>query len=281
MGDWPGKAVVWLTNQPVVAGLIAILTVFGYINIYLYGFRLGLPPALRPFLDSYFYSTLAFDFLISLAVAFALARVLVLTIRLALSRFPFKVEPSIDLGTLVITFSLGNNVNLDRAVKTRLRLVARWVRRKKLLVTFFVAFIVFSGLFFGRHALWYVPICLLMLPVFWALISLVELRRSFATPRNTEQFSGSRLYRALISFCVLYLAFCCSLAGVATFVGRFNTKVAIDVSGKLTESSLIAVTGNGVLVGEAKMFFLGYVNPFSTSLHFLPIASIGSVGQKY
>jgi hypothetical protein len=269
MGDWPKKAVVWLTSQPIFAGLAAILTVYGYINIYLYGFRLGVPPPLRPFLDSYFYSTLA------------LARVLVLTIRLALARFPLKVEQSIDIGTLVITFSLGSSSSLDRVVKTRLRLVARWVRRKKFLVTFFVAFMVFSGLFFGRHALWYVPICLLMLPVFWALISLVELRRSFATPRNTEQFSGSRLYSALIAFCVVYFAFCFSLAGVATFVGRFDTKVAIGLTDKLTDSSLIAVTSSGILVGEARPFLLGYVNPFSASLHFLPFASIGSVGQKY
>lgn len=274
------KPSLWFSKQPIVVGIVGVFATLGYINLYFYGFRLGVSPAIRPFLDGYFYSTIAIDFFVSPAVAFASAKAVVLFIRLFLSENKYFFRLSNSLTTLTVKVLL-NQKDPDKALRVYSKLVGRWVRQKGLFVTPIIAFLVFSWLFFGRLAIWFVPICILSFLFLWAVVSRVELRRSFATPGNTAHHSVSRIYLALIRFTLVYLALCFWLAGYVSFAGRFDTKVEIGMDGQLSESSLIAVTSSGILVGEASKGAFSLIDPFSASLDFLPFDSVDYIRKNY
>ena len=271
----------WIYARPIFSLISGIVAVLGYFNIYLFGFLLNVPVALRPFLDSYFFSTLALEFVLSVAVSLAVARILYLLMRLILSNFPLKIS-SILGGMDVLGFGSGSfEEYLDRYAKVSLKLIARWMRRKRVVVGTVLTIATFAIAFLGWHALWFVPACIVMLPLCWLVVSRVELRREFATFKNTKHLSRDRVYRAFFTFSLVYLALCVFLAGVASFAERLDTKVSVAIDGQAKSSSLLAVTASGVLVGDQVGMFSAFAKPFSVTAYFIPFDALESVGQQH
>ncbi|MBT8411022.1 MAG: hypothetical protein KJP02_04400, partial [Octadecabacter sp.] len=82
----------WASKHPFFSILIFVVAVFSYGNLFYFGFRLSIPIALRPFLDTYFLSSLALEVLVCLALAALTSRLVVLISRLVLSKFPLKIS---------------------------------------------------------------------------------------------------------------------------------------------------------------------------------------------
>ena len=277
--------IYWITSKPVTSLAAAIAALLGYSHIFILGFSINVPSALRPFLDGYFYSTLALNFFVSVAAAGISAKILILLARLLLSNFPTRFY---YIGAVTAFGSLANKIfniervgrTLDRQTQVRLKLLARWMRRKKPILSIVSAIILFSILFLGLQSFWYIPLCILLLPAVWSAVSIVELRRKFATPRNTTSITPNRVASAAIGFALIYLAICAFLAGIASFHTRMASQVSVGVGVRVKHSYLIAATSSGVIVGEWTDELPSIPFLFPVSAHFLPYESFSSLGQK-
>lgn len=274
----------WVSQRPLSVFVSTVFALFGYTNIFLFGFLLNMPLALRPFLDTYFFSTLVLEFFVSLALAAVLSRTLLLVIRFAL--ISAKVEPSKVLPQVVSSakqiFSIDELIDdLDKQARVNVKLVARWVRRKRLIVTFLMGLVFFAFLFVDYQSLWFLPLCVVSAPLIWMVVSRVELRRYFATPKNTRTMTAPRVYKAYAGFALVYIAACVFFAGFAKFAEKLDTSVSVDVNGTEKISILLGVTSTGVIVGDSGGFTTKPLPHFSVSAHFLPYSSFRSIGQRH
>ena len=278
MDGYSKKIINWIASKPYFSLLLAVIAFGGYSNIFVYGYLFFIPPSLRPFLDGYFYSNLALDFFMSFAAAGALSRILVLSFRLFIKTLPNDIaEIYFGLPVHILNYIFGGKDKFksqEKHVRVYLLLFSRWLRRKNIVITFVISFILFSVFFLGRQSYWYIPICLILLPLLWLAISRVELRRNFATINNTSSISMSRILNSAISLLVIYFAVCVFLAGLANFNSRMDLEVSVGANSELKNTSLLAVTSSGVLVGE-------HVEGRLSSVHFVPFDVLSSVGQKY
>ena len=289
MIDWK-KMFRWFADRPVVSVIFGILALFGYANVFVFGFLQSVPTALRPFLDGVFFSSLALEFFMSIAVSAVCARVFVLVVRLVLVRLPIKPSsffeamnlPGLFEDIFERVFDIDRLVSvLDRQAIVRAKLAARWIRRRRIFVTVGVGILFFSVIFLGWHnSIWFLPMCLVLLPLVWAVVSRVELHRSFATVKNTQSISSHRLTNALVSFALIYVGAITLLAGVAAFDRRLDSEVSIGASSSARTTSLIAVTGSGVLVGDRDHETAWPNRIFTVSAHFIPFDGVASIGQK-
>lgn len=278
------KALEWVFRHPISVAFSTILALFGYTNIFLFGFLLNVPIALRPFLDSYFFSTLAIEFFVDLALAAFLAKTILLVLRFTLATSKIKTSRLVFpfFGLIDKLFGIGAYTSeLDKRARVNVKLVARWLRRQRIGVLFMIGLLVFSFLFVGWHSLWFLPLCIVSAPLVWMLMSKVELRRNFATPKNTQVITASRVYRAYAGFAVIYFAVCVFLAGFANFAEKLDTSVSVGIGGNERITSVLGVTSAGVIVGEGGGFVVWPKPHFFVSAHFLPYGSFGSIGQRH
>lgn len=278
----------WVTEHPVIAILAAALGVLSYTNIYVFGFWLNVPVALRPFLDAYFFSSLVFEFFMSAAIAAIFARITVLIVRFLLSNAPLKVLALVSgpFGRLMRKkedrrVSIHNPNVFEKWLRVSVKQISRRFRRLQLVFTLLLGIFTFATLYLGQHAYWYILICLLILPITWMVVSRVELRRNFATLENTKSFSPSRVYRAFIGFILVFFGICVFLAGTATFTKRMDTSVSVVMGNQPRNSSLIAVTSKGIIVGDLLGVFVNPLKPISVDAYFIPFDALKSVGQRH
>lgn len=261
----------WILQSKIAAISACIFTFLGCPLLFLFGFSMGIPVSLRPFLDDKFFANLSLDFLLVVAVSGLAARVIVLFFRFSLA----------DYQTNFINSYLIDKLKLKhkKLVRINIRLVARYVRRAQFFLTVFLGLLFFAWFFLGYY--WWVFIfeTLTVLLVFWHLLGKVELRRDVATFKNTSQMSKNRVIFTLLSYLVISSGTLSFLAGMAKFTSRLDTEVSVGIEGKVRRSSLIAVTNVGVIVGSTKEY--GYLNRIqSVSAYFIPFDRIESIGQK-
>ena len=134
-----------VTSHPFITVFVGTLALFGYKNIFIFGYLINVPVALRAFLDGYFYQTLALEFFIGVAVAGISSGVLFIFLTNALINFPLdfhNVFKSLEISkytgikdvalTMRASLSIENYTkSLDRQAKIRLKLLASWMKRKK------------------------------------------------------------------------------------------------------------------------------------------------------
>jgi hypothetical protein len=90
MKNYLTKIFDWVYSHPIFSLLTLLFAMLSYGNLFYFGFRLGIPVALRPFLDSYFLTGLTLEFLVCVALAALSSRVVVLVSRFFLSNFSPK-----------------------------------------------------------------------------------------------------------------------------------------------------------------------------------------------
>lgn len=258
---------------------------FSASSVFYFGFVLALPTALRPFLDGAFFANLSLQFFGSVAVAAVFARLLVLSLRLFAARFPDNFLSQFSAGlneffSFFVPLEVDPLSVMDRQLKVRMKLLARWVRRQNLIVTSFIGLAVFAWLFLGRLGFLFILFAILIAPFLWVAISLVELRRQFATAENTRQFSNYRVVRAIALFLTLYISICVFLAGMTAFQSRLASQVSVGIAGQERQSSILAVTSQGIIVGERAFPNDPFRAPLAISAHFLPFGSIQPIGQR-
>jgi hypothetical protein len=287
-------------KRPVAAAVLTFFGALGYFNLFFFGFWIGVPNSLRPFLDGYFFASLTGEFLVAVAVSSITARALVLFLRYLLLKYssilsgyarffnlPYIIGSGIvsRIATSFVDrffkpFDLGRFVTgIDRKTNFRLKIIARWLRRKRLLSSIALGAIIFAVIFLGWHVIWYVPALVMLAPLMWACISTVELRRDFANYENTKQMSVERVYFAIVSFVALYLGAAVFIAGVACYQHRFDAKVSLVTSDQSIRTSLIAVTSAGVIVGDRSRSDTDGEGFFYFSASFVPYSELSSVNQ--
>lgn len=272
----------WIRDRPFVSILLALLSLWGYSNIFVYGFLVKLPPAIRPFLDSYFFANISVEFFASLTVSIATGRVLVLLFSYSLKSINPNFAETISWFwplTNVLVFPGQKFSNSSRKASIAARFTARWIKKRKLFLTNVLSLLTFAVLFLDEQSYWFVPISVISLPVLWVVISRVELRRDFATTANSRGISRRRLISSLSTLVLVHLAIVSFLAGIATFQNRMSNEVSIGAGNLSKDSSLLSVTSTGIVAGRYIFDIDG--TRIGISVHFLPYGSFSSVGQKF
>lgn len=272
----------WLRSRPIVSLLLAVFTLWGYSNIYAFGFLVNVPPAVRPFFDAYFFANISIEFFSSLAVSIAIGRALVLLFLYSLK----SVHPNFAKTiywfwplTNVLEVPGQRHFKTGRKASIAARIAAKWIAKQNFYLTNCLALIAFAFLFLERQSLWFVPVAVLSLPALWVVISRVELRRDFATVKNSKGISRKRVVSSLVTLVLVHLAVVSFIAGLATFQKRISNQASIGVGAGYKNSSLLAVTSSGIVVGNYVPKDVGARK--AVSAYFLPFEAISSVGQKF